>query len=60
MPKNWINASFDNYNDFINDSKCLAIRMGTTIDEYKIIGIDIDNKTDKNILNGVDKWQEII
>ena len=61
MPKNWVDANINNYNNFINDSNCLAIKMGTSIDtEYKIIGVDIDNKTEENILNGVDKWQEII
>jgi len=61
MPKNWVDANINNYYNFINDSNCLAIKMGISIDtEYKIIGVDIDNKTEENILNGVDKWQEII
>ena len=77
MPINWASCNKDNYKEHINkkviESKkegiiniknCLGLKMGTiTKDNFKIIGLDIDNKPDdkeKNIFNGYIKWLDVL
>ena len=75
MPINWASCNKDNYKSFINDTiinkegiininNCLGVKMGTTTkDNYKIIGVDIDDKNDdieNNIFNGLKKWDELL
>jgi P4 family phage/plasmid primase-like protien len=52
----------NNYNKFIDENKkSLALKMGIKIDTtYNVILIDIDNKNDNEIQNGLHKWMEII
>ena len=72
---NWINATNENYKDFIKDtqykskkkeiiniSNGLCVRMGTrTKDGYYIIGLDIDNKIDTpEVKNGLLKWKDLL
>ena len=77
MPSNWANCNKDNYKEHVNNKiikskkdevinikNCLGLKMGTiTKDNYKIIGLDIDNKEDdkeKNIFNGYKKWYDVL
>ena len=68
LPFKWVDVNIKNYKEHINKdiikskkeevinlNNCLGLKMGTTTqDNYKIIGLDIDNKEDKDdIFNGV-------
>ena len=75
LPFKWVDVNIKNYKEHINKdiikskkeevinlNNCLGLKMGTTTqDNYKIIGLDIDNKEDKDdIFNGVKKWKELL
>lgn len=36
------------------------LNMGTKINDKYMVGIDIDNKEEGNIFNGLTKWREIL
>ena len=62
IPK-FLDITTDNYDDYIdNRMNGMAIRMGQQIKDTTdyVVLIDIDNKDDDNVQNGMTKWKEII
>jgi P4 family phage/plasmid primase-like protien len=56
------NIDSDNYVDYINDiTNAMAIRLGHIIDDdHYVVLLDIDNKEQENVNNGLTKWKELI